>query len=106
MLNLKKFNEKSVYRAQIKSLIDNNETEKAVKLFPDVYTTAKEWEEQVLLFIQRNQLDVNRNKNKKIKTKDNDFRLLHHIFQPKNLNLIEIFMKKYFKHIYNRRNTM
>ena len=44
----------------MKSLIDSNQTEKAVKLFPRVYTTSQEWEEQILSFIQRNELDVNK----------------------------------------------
>ncbi len=42
----------------MKFLIDNDETEKAVKLFPLVYTTSAEWQEQILSFIQRDQLDV------------------------------------------------
>jgi hypothetical protein len=49
---------KSVYRAYVESLIENGETEKAVKLFPRVYTTPKEWEEQISAFIKRNELDV------------------------------------------------
>jgi hypothetical protein len=40
--------------------MDDNQTEKAVALFPRVYTTPKEWEEQILAFIQRNQLDVSK----------------------------------------------
>ena len=40
--------------------MDSNQTEKAVGLFPRVYTTAKEWEDQILAFIQRNELDVNK----------------------------------------------
>ncbi len=38
--------------------MDSRQTEKAVILFPRVYTTPQEWEEQILSFIQRNQLDV------------------------------------------------
>jgi hypothetical protein len=53
---------KSVYRAYVKFLIDNDETEKAVKLFPLVYTTSAEWQEQILSFIQRDQLDVSSKK--------------------------------------------
>jgi hypothetical protein len=34
-----------------------------VKLFPRVYTTPKEWEEQILFFIQRNELDVSKKEN-------------------------------------------
>jgi tetratricopeptide (TPR) repeat protein len=49
---------KSVYRAYVQSLIDKNETEKAVELFARVYKTSQEWEEQVLAFIERRQLDV------------------------------------------------
>jgi hypothetical protein len=32
---------------------------KAVELFPLIYTTSSEWEDQILSFIQRNELDVN-----------------------------------------------
>ena len=47
-----------MYLAYVTSLMGNNETEKAVKLFSLVYKTAEEWEEQILLFIERDQLDV------------------------------------------------
>ena len=40
------------------SLIEKNETEKAVKLFSRVYKTPQEWEEQILAFIERKQLEV------------------------------------------------
>jgi hypothetical protein len=36
----------------------SKETDKAVKLFSNVYKTSQEWEDQVLAFIQRNELDV------------------------------------------------
>ncbi|CAF3554410.1 unnamed protein product [Rotaria sp. Silwood1] len=54
----KKYTKQSVYQAYVKSLMDTNETEKAVKLFPTVYTTSQEWAEQILTFIQRNELDI------------------------------------------------
>ncbi|CAF1151020.1 unnamed protein product [Rotaria sordida] len=54
----KRYTQQSVYRAYVKSLMDTNETEKAVKLFPSVYTTPQEWTEQILTFIQRNELDI------------------------------------------------
>ncbi|CAF4220284.1 unnamed protein product, partial [Rotaria sp. Silwood2] len=53
----KRYTKQIVYRAYVKSLMDANETEKAVKLFPSVYTTSQEWAEQILIFIQRNELD-------------------------------------------------
>ncbi|CAF2728823.1 unnamed protein product [Rotaria sp. Silwood2] len=54
----KRYTKQIVYRAYVKSLMDANETEKAVKLFPSVYTTSQEWAEQILIFIQRNELDI------------------------------------------------
>ncbi|UJR09415.1 hypothetical protein I4U23_013656 [Adineta vaga] len=47
----------SVYREYVKELIETKQTEKAVKLFPDVYKTAQEWEEQIQKFIERKELD-------------------------------------------------
>ena len=38
--------------------MENNEIEKAVTYFSIIYTEAKDWEEQIQLFIQRNKLDV------------------------------------------------
>ena len=40
--------------------MDGNQVETAVKLFPRIYNTAQEWEEQIHAFIGRNKLDVNR----------------------------------------------
>ncbi|CAF1014022.1 unnamed protein product [Adineta steineri] len=54
----KRHTQQSVYLAYVTSLMGNKEIEKAVKLFPLVYKTAEEWEEQILLFIERDQLDM------------------------------------------------
>ncbi|CAF4148596.1 unnamed protein product, partial [Adineta steineri] len=54
----KRHTQQSVYLAYVTSLMGNKEIEKAVKLFPLVYKTAQEWEEQILLFIERDQLDM------------------------------------------------
>ncbi|CAF3876112.1 unnamed protein product [Rotaria magnacalcarata] len=54
----KRYNPQTIYLAYVKSLMEANQKEKAVELFPRVYTTSKEWEEQILTFIQRNELDL------------------------------------------------
>ncbi|CAF0783646.1 unnamed protein product [Adineta ricciae] len=49
---------RSVYQEYVKELIENGQSKTAVKLFPDVYKTAEEWEEQIQKFIDRKELDI------------------------------------------------
>lgn len=51
-----------MHEAYVKHLIENKKLVEAVDLFSDVYTTSAEWEEQIFVFIQRNQLDVSKNR--------------------------------------------
>jgi tetratricopeptide (TPR) repeat protein len=61
-IDLNSFNHsflQSIYRAEAKYLMDRGETREAVKLFPNIYKTSNDWEDQILSFIQRHELDVN-----------------------------------------------
>lgn len=51
---------KSIYQAYVTALMESHEIEKAVKLFPRVYTRPKQWDDQILDFMQRNELDVSK----------------------------------------------